>query len=196
MQDNTTKKRIDKLINTLLQVSRGNYDCEAEISNNFDELDSLAIGMNMLIEDLKKNTLVEAQNIKIKEINQELIIAKEKAEESDRLKSAFLANMSHEIRTPINGILGFAELLKDPNISELEKLSFIEIIETSGLKLLNIINDLIDLSKIESGMEKVFNSEISINEQLTNIYKFFTPLVNKKGLKLVLNKQPDDTKTV
>ena len=79
---------------------------------------------------------------------QELIIAKEHAEESDRLKSAFLANMSHEIRTPMNGILGFASLLKEPNLTGDEQQNYIRIIEKSGARMLNIINDIVDISKI------------------------------------------------
>jgi len=81
----------------------------------------------------------------------ELIAAKEKAEESDRLKTAFLSNMSHEIRTPMNGILGFAELLKPSDLPEEKRQRYISIIERSGNRLLNIINDILDISKIESG---------------------------------------------
>jgi PAS domain S-box-containing protein len=113
---------------------------------------------------------------------QELIIAKEKAEESDRLKSAFLANMSHEIRTPMNGIMGFAELLKEPNLTGEEQQEFIGIIEKSGTRMLNIINDIIDISKIESGLMTVSISETNINEQMEYIYNFFKPEVDQKGV--------------
>ncbi len=82
-----------------------------------------------------------------KKMVEELWVAKEKAEESDRLKSAFLANMSHEIRTPMNGILGFADLLKESQISDEQKKEYISIIEESGSRMLNTINDLIDISK-------------------------------------------------
>ena len=81
-------------------------------------------------------------------LEESLLVAKVKAEESDKLKSAFLANMSHEIRTPMNGILGFADLLKEPKLSDNEKLEYINIIEKSGARMLNIINDIIDISKI------------------------------------------------
>lgn len=114
---------------------------------------------------------------------QELIIAKEHAEQSDRLKSAFLANMSHEIRTPMNGILGFAGLLKDPDLTGDEQEEYINIIEKSGARMLEIINDIIDISKIESGQMDVFISETNINDQITYIYKFFKPEVEEKGLK-------------
>ena len=90
----------------------------------------------------------------------ELIRAKEKAEESDRLKSAFLANMSHEIRTPMNGILGFSELLKNPELTGDEQQEYISIIEKSGARMLNIINDIVDISKIEAGLMKLDIREI------------------------------------
>ena len=118
----------------------------------------------------------------------ELIKAKEKAEESDRLKSAFLANMSHEIRTPMNGILGFAALLKEPNLSGEEQQEFINIIESSGTRMLNIINDIISISKVESGQMEVLISETNINDQIEYIYTFFKPEVQKKGMKLLCKK--------
>lgn len=114
----------------------------------------------------------------------ELIAAKEHAEESDRLKSAFLANMSHEIRTPMNGILGFAELLKEPNLTGEEQKEYISIIEKSGLRMLNIINDIVDISKIEAGLTTIYLSETNINSKIEFIYKFFMPEVEGKGIQL------------
>jgi PAS domain S-box-containing protein len=118
---------------------------------------------------------------------QEIIKAKEKAEESDRLKSAFLANMSHEIRTPMNGILGFADLLKAPELSGEEQQAYIKIIEKSGKRMLNIINDIIDISKIEAGLIKIERKESNINEQIEYIYTFFKPEAETKKLKFSFN---------
>ncbi len=118
-----------------------------------------------------------------KQMIADLIAAKEQAEESDRLKSAFLANMSHEIRTPMNGILGFAELLKKSDITENEHAKYIQVIEKSGNRMLNLINDLIDISKIESGLTEVFISEININELFEYIFDFFKPEIQNKGIK-------------
>ncbi len=117
---------------------------------------------------------------------QELIVAKERAEESDRLKSVFLANMSHEIRTPMNGILGFANLLNDTDITDEEQSLYVEKINISGERMLNTINDLIDISKIEAGQVKVSNSEVNINTELYEVYEFFKPAAEKKGLTLKL----------
>ncbi len=116
----------------------------------------------------------------------ELWRAKEKAEESDRLKSAFLANMSHEIRTPMNGILGFAYLLKEPGLSGESQQEYIQIIEKSGVRMLNIINDIIDISKIEAGQMEVTLSETNVNDQTNYIYRFFKPEVEQKGLQFIL----------
>ena len=119
---------------------------------------------------------------------QELVKAKEQAEESNRLKSAFLANMSHEIRTPMNGILGFAALLKEPNYSEEEQRDYLEIIERSGTRMLNIINNIVDISKIESGLMEVNKTSTNIIDQLEYVYTFFKPETDKKRLQLFLKK--------
>ncbi len=120
----------------------------------------------------------------VDERTKELVNAKEHAEESDRLKSAFLANMSHEIRTPMNGILGFSELLKEPDLTGEQQQEYILMIEKSGARMLNIINDIIDISKIEAGLMKLDIRESNINEQIEYIYTFFKPEVEAKGMKL------------
>jgi PAS domain S-box-containing protein len=115
----------------------------------------------------------------------ELTIAKEQAEESDRLKSAFLTNMSHEIRTPMNGILGFTELLKEPNLTSDDQQDYIQIIQISGARMLNTINNIVDVSKIESGLTKVDIKGTNINEKMEFTYKFFRPEAEIKGLQLL-----------
>ncbi len=126
----------------------------------------------------------------------ELINAKERAEESDRLKTSFLANMSHEIRTPMNGILGFSELLKNPELSGEKQQEYISIIENSGARMLNIINDIIDISKIEAGLMKISIQESNINEQMQYIYIFFKPEVEVKRMMLILNKTLPDEEAI
>ena len=121
-----------------------------------------------------------------KQMIEDLKTAKEKAEENERLKSAFLANMSHEIRTPMNGILGFAGLLKEPMLTGAEQQEYISIIEKSGTRMLNIINDVIAISKVESGQMKTSISATNVNEQMEYIYNFFKLEVEQKGMKLFL----------
>ncbi|MEI6883678.1 MAG: ATP-binding protein [Bacteroidota bacterium] len=131
--------------------------------------------------------------MKIKLLNEkekashELRKAKEKAEESDRLKSAFLANMSHEIRTPMNGILGFAQLLKEPKLAGDEQQEYIRIIQKSGARMLKIINDIVSISKIESGQMDVSITEINVIEQLDFISNFFSIEAQKKGISLLVS---------
>lgn len=121
---------------------------------------------------------------KRKSILEELIAAKEKAEESDRLKSAFLANMSHEIRTPMNGILGFANLLKEPNLDGESQQEYIEIIEKSGARMLNILQEIVDISKIESGEMNVNLSELNLNEKLEYAYNLLKLDAQQKNINL------------
>ena len=123
-----------------------------------------------------------------KQAESDLIYAKDKAEESDRLKSAFLANMSHEIRTPMNGILGFAGLLKEPGLTGEEQEKYIGIIEKSGARMLNIINDIVSISKLECGQMEMFPSETNINMHLEYICSFFKPEVEKKGMQIIITK--------
>jgi signal transduction histidine kinase/CheY-like chemotaxis protein/PAS domain-containing protein len=129
-------------------------------------------------------------------VEQELVTAKEHAEQSDHLKSAFLANMSHEIRTPMNGILGFADLLKEPNLSGEEQQQYIGIIEKSGIRMLNIINDIVNISKIESGLMEVFLSKSNINEQIDFIQTFFKPMAQAKGILLTCKSTLPSNKSI
>ena len=127
-----------------------------------------------------------------KKAEEDLIIALRKAKESDRLKRAFLANMSHEIRTPMNSILGFTELLKEPKLSGEEKADYINIIQKSGKRLLDTINDIIDISKIESGQVEVTKAKISVNDLLKEIYNLFSIEAKSKGIELICNTELSD----
>ncbi len=122
------------------------------------------------------------QNVKLKLINDELKAAKEKAEESDKLKSAFLANMSHEIRTPMNAILGFATLIRNRVLSEEKRRQYIDLINSNCRQLLHIITDIIDISKIEAGQINIFNKNFQLNKVLHELY------LNYKNQIEVLNK--------
>jgi signal transduction histidine kinase/ligand-binding sensor domain-containing protein len=117
-------------------------------------------------------------------VQKELIRARDKAEESDRLKSAFLANMSHEIRTPMNGILGFTGLLKEADLSGEDQQRYIGIIEKSGDRLLNIITNIVTYSELEAGAKDVKLSDTNLNEQLDFLLEFFKPQAEIKGIHL------------
>ena len=127
-----------------------------------------------------------------KNAEEELIKAKEKAEESDRLKTAFLANMSHEIRTPMNGILGFTSLLQQPNLTVEKQQKYLDIIKKSGGRMLNTVNDIIDISRIEANLVELVLSEVDIDVQLKELHSFFVPEAAKKGIQLILKNDISD----
>jgi len=123
----------------------------------------------------------------LKQVEEELIKAKEKAEESDRLKTAFLCNMSHEIRTPMNGIIGFADLLKSLNSDDEYLQYYCNVINASSHQLLRIVNDIIDISKIEIGEFNIFLSKVNINQLFNEVINFHQPVFEKKGLGIKTN---------
>ena len=112
----------------------------------------------------------------------ELIGAKDKAEEGDRLKTAFLHNISHEIRTPLNAIVGFSALLGEPGETDETRQSFIEIIRSSSDYLLDILSGIIEISNIEAGILKLNLSDVNLNGILKNLHKQFRAKTDKKGI--------------
>lgn len=157
--------------------NRQNFDLYLQLEKKNTEIENA--NKNLEEKVLNRTKLLNARNRELKKeverralIQNELVKAKEKAEESDKLKSAFLANMSHEIRTPMNGIVGFANLLREAE-DEKELDEFIDIIIKNGEHLLNLINDIIDLSKIEAGILKIQKSEFDLNTLTKEIYDMF-----------------------
>lgn len=137
--------------------------------------------------DIRQLTLLMDSVWKMSErliLVKDLLSAKEKAEESDRLKSAFLANMSHEIRTPMNGILGFMELLQEPDLEEETKKAYIDIMSKSGQRLLNTINNIIEISKIDAQQVKINKDQFCIVTLLKELSDFFQAEAKAKGIKL------------
>lgn len=115
-----------------------------------------------------------------------LIFAKEKAEESDRLKSAFLTNISHEIRTPLNGILGFSKMLLNPGLKQEKFAKYAAIIIDNGHQLLRIVNDILDISLVEAGQLKVSSNRVDLNVVFADLYKYFFPVFQEKSIELRL----------
>ena len=111
------------------------------------------------------------------------ILEKNKAIESEKIKTAFLANMSHEIRTPMNGIIGFAELLNEPNLGEEKRKKYSKIIFDSSQKLMVLINDVLDLSKLESNKVVVSRDFINVDIFCQKLFQFYELKINEKGLK-------------
>jgi CheY-like chemotaxis protein/nitrogen-specific signal transduction histidine kinase len=120
-----------------------------------------------------------------KEIVEELIRAKEKAEESDKLKTAFLHNISHEIRTPMNAIVGFSALLGEPEVDEKTRKSYIEVIMQSSNHLLSIITDIVDISNIEANLIKTYKNEVPINTTIKSLFNQFIPKAAEKKIDMI-----------
>jgi PAS domain S-box-containing protein len=127
-----------------------------------------------------------------KKIEADLIAEKERAQESDRLKTAFLHNVSHEIRTPMNAIIGFSTLLNDPELSEEERTQYIEIIFQSGSQLLSIINDIVDIANVESGQAKANMSNFNLNAALMSLNEQFSLTGKKNNVSLSLKTSLSD----
>ena len=176
--------------NTFLQkiyYSKIKQTCELKLAVAHNTIKYVLV--NGITSKIDKKCLISLADIsKHKYLEGELIKAREKAEENDRLKSAFLANMSHEIRTPMNGILGFTDLLKNMKLNVESQREYLGIIEKSGIRMLNILNDIISISKIESHQMEISISDTNVNEQLEYIYHFFKMEAKQKKIDISIKK--------
>jgi signal transduction histidine kinase len=147
---------------------------------------------------LKNRVTVKTNDLQTQlDLNSKMLTELEKqkniAEESDKMKSAFLANMSHEIRTPMNGIIGFAELLKTEDLSEEEKSHFLDVILRSGNRMLGTINNIIEVSKLESGVEKLLVQKVDVANIVNELNSFFSAEAESKGLKFIVEEDLSET---
>lgn len=152
----------------------GDYTIRLKRKSN-DEIGNLYESFNNMLETIQNR---EHERDKAEE---SLQIEKEKAEKADKLKSAFLANMSHEIRTPMNAIIGFSNLLYDETLSAEKRREFIDLINKNGSNLLNLVNDIIDISKIEADQIRIYKAECNIEEAMNELYLSFIEFKNQKG---------------
>ncbi|OYT17862.1 MAG: hypothetical protein B7C24_00330 [Bacteroidetes bacterium 4572_77] len=159
------------LIDQQSEISLTNQNLEFKILDRTKQLNEHNA---KLIKEIKKRELIENA----------LIAAKEKAEESNRLKTAFLNNMSHEIRTPLNGITGFLGLLQDSELEAEDKQEYFDIINRSSQRLIDTVTNIMDISKIEAEQMEIALKELSLNEMLMEQYRFFEPQAEDKGLVL------------
>lgn len=147
----------------------------------------LQLQNQILEEKVKERTReLEQQNV-------ELVIAKEKAEASDKLKSAFISNISHEIRTPLNGIMGFGQILTDNNLSPEEKEQYSQMLNNSSLRLVNTITNFMDISLLRSGNQKVYKKELNVKRRVADIVSKFSDSCLEKKLNLFITPpNPED----
>jgi signal transduction histidine kinase len=173
-------------INTLLEENQADLEVkQEEITAQSEHLTEI----NVELEAHKENL-----ELLVQERTSDLEVAKEKAEQSDKLKSAFLANMSHEIRTPMNAIIGFSHLLNDPDIGDKNKSEIVSHITHNSDTLLNLIDDIIDISKIEAGQLEISKRESKINSILNELLKVFSEKkrhLNKENIEIKLIPEND-----
>ncbi len=189
-------KRIELLIEALIQVAQGDYSVQVELSGKNDYIDALFMGFNIMVDDLKASNEIKRENEEIKRINIELEKAKRQAEESNSLKSAFISNLSHEIRTPMNGIIGFASLLSNEELSFDEKRNFIQIIINSSKQLLRIIDDILEIAKLEAKQIIVHEEEVSINDLMFELYNDFAISAKEIEVPLYIKRTLSDEESI
>jgi PAS domain S-box-containing protein len=195
--DNTPGSSFDDILATILTGNKWKSEFLSKRKNGETYWESVIVSPIFNNQNEITNIVLIIEDIsERKKLITQLVEAKEKAVESDNLKSSFLANMSHEIRTPMNGILGFTELLKDPDLKIDKQHKYLSIIEQSGNRLLNLINDIIDISKIEAGQIKLSIGRSNINKMIDQEYQFFLAEAEKKGLKLLHSKGLPDEKAI
>jgi PAS domain S-box-containing protein len=174
-------------------------EAEEEIIKHKEEIEAQRDFAN------NQNKQIQKQNIEL-EIHQtqlektveqrtaQLKTAKEKAEASDRLKSSFLANMSHEIRTPMNAIIGFSELISDPEIDEVQRKEMVAHLNSNCNSLLHLIDDILDIARIEAGQLRIYKQDCFINKTILELYDLFseTELKDNKDVELIVKIENTD----
>lgn len=171
-----------------------NYEGEIALEDKYGIKINIQIKI-FVANDYKKVIVAMLDITKRKEIEKQLIVAKKEAENANHLKSLFLANMSHEIRTPLNAIIGFSDILQSRVKDETHK-SFIEKIILSGNNLLDLINDILDISKIEANELKIEKKPSNIRIVLREIEVMFSEKIKEKGLSFNISIQENIPKTI
>jgi len=185
---------LKKIITAVME--KGEWEGESEARRSDGSIFNVLINANLVTNKVGEPLCMQASVFDITERKaweKQLILAKEKAEENNRLKTAFLSNISHEIRTPMNGILGFLNLLNNTELSESEKEEYLHLVHKSGKRLIETLDDIIEISRIESGELEIKENETDINETIQFIKELYKPLALEKNLQFRINKNPESS---
>ena len=183
-----TREFYEKLWNTILSGNywQGEFHNKKKNGDSYWESATISSILNSQ-GDISFFIAVKEDITEKKKMVEDLIKAKEKAEESDNLKTAFLNNISHEIRTPFNGILGFLAIIQDENLSASERDEYISIINKSAYRLMKTINDIVEISQIQAGQMNLIITKTNIRRLTSELYSRFKTDAESKGLKFYIN---------
>ncbi|HEX2921339.1 MAG TPA: ATP-binding protein [Bacteroidales bacterium] len=180
-----------KTIDETFKTGKEHYKIESNLTtkeNGKEKSSTILISTSIVTKNPEKQLLITIDDITDrKQLEHDLIKARDKAEESDNLKSAFLANISHEIRTPMNGIMGFSDMLTNPNLSEEKRKQFSLLIQDGCRQLLGIITDVIDISMLDSRQVSIVDSEFSLNDFMQELFLMYRQVANNKNINLFYN---------
>lgn len=190
------RRYIDKCLKMKLPII---FETEVETKRSKKIWIQTTLSPYIRAESILKIIAIDTDITNLKIYERELEKAKEKAVEADNLKTTFLGNLSHEIRTPLNGILGFSELLNRSELNAGERKMYLDIIKSSGEQLMHIIEDIVDISLIESNQLKIFSEELDLNLLIKEVLDFFDSYkvtINKSHIKLISDLKIDNKKFI
>ncbi len=191
-----TEKAFSTIKDELLSIASGKKDFFSE--TEFIKTDGSTIYViirSTMLNEFGKNIASIVDITARKKTEEDLIKAKEKAEESDMLKTEFINNMSHEIRTPMNGILGFSDLLSNTNLTTQKRSNFIRIIQSSGHQLLHIIDDILEISQLGTKQVKVQETQVCLNDVLMELFSIFERKAKETAIPLYFKKTLSDAQS-